>query len=134
MPATIKNVASRLIRSVARPFKAVAKPAMRYVIRRLSVRFADEIVPLADLARKTEELGRRQDRQEGFHWDHAALAKRLAVMEDQLEKLLQHAGAEEQAPAEEPENIRPVIRLAPDEPERSGPLAYERQYRWEKTG
>ncbi len=101
----------------------------------LSTRFADDITPLQDLSQRVEELSQRQDRQEGFHWDHAALARRLAVIEDKLEKLLQQQpGADELGSAEEPADVRPVIRLAPSEGERAGPLVHERVYRWEKTG
>lgn len=127
--------AKRMMRGAARPFKAVLKPLLRSLIRRLSTRFADEITPLQDLSQQVEGLSHRQDRQEGFHWDHAALARRLAVIEDKLEKLLQQqSGAEEQASTEEPADVRPVIRLATSETERAGPLVHERRYRWEKTG
>ncbi|HVX62137.1 MAG TPA: hypothetical protein VHC19_16080 [Pirellulales bacterium] len=127
--------AKRMLRFALRPLKAVVKPLVRSFIRRLSTRFADDITPLQDLLQQVDELSQRQDRQEGFHWDHAALARRLAVIEDKLEKLLQQQpAAEDLGSAEEPADLRPVIRLAPSEPERAGPLVHERVYRWEKTG
>ena len=127
--------ARRVAQRIARPFKAVLKTIVRYLIRRLSTRFAADIAPLEELAKRLDELAARQDRQEGFHWDHAALAKRLAALEDHLERLLQQAAApEERAAADEPAGAVPVIRFAAESPAPIAPLAQERQYRWDRAG
>lgn len=134
MSATLQFV-KRITHRCMRPFKAAVKLTLRYLIRRISTKFAADILPLEELAAKVDELANRQDRQEGFHWDHAALARRLAVIEDQIDKLhrpparIEERGAHEEAP-----NERPVIRLVPGDAERAIPLVLERQYRWEKTG
>ena len=129
------DFARRVVHRLTWPFKAALKPIFVYVIRRLSTRFAADIVPLEDLARRVAEIAARQDRQEGFHWDHAALAKRLAAVEDHLEKLLQQSAPPEERPAaDEAAGALPLIRFAPDSPPASTPLAHERQYRWDRAG
>lgn len=134
MPAAL-SLARRSARQVARPFKAILKACLRFLIRRLSTRFAADILPLEELAHRVAEIAARQDRQEGFHWDHAALARRLATLEDHLEKLLQHSAApEERAATDETSGALPVIRFAPEDPAPMSPLAHERQYRWDRAG
>ncbi|HVW38556.1 MAG TPA: hypothetical protein VHB99_14675 [Pirellulales bacterium] len=123
------SLARRSARQVARPFKAILKTCLRYLIRRLSTRFAADILPLEELADRVAEIAARQDRQEGFHWDHSALAKRLATIEDHLERLLQQTAAPEEAAG-----ALPVIRFAPEEPAPTTPLVHERQYRWDRAG
>lgn len=134
MSAPLRFV-KRIMHGCMRPFKAAIKSTLRYLIRRISTRFAADILPLEELAAKVDELAHRQDRQEGFHWDHAALATRLSVIEDQIDKLHHPpVRAKERAAQEETPNERPVIRLVPGDADRAIPLVLERQYRWEKTG
>lgn len=129
------SLARRAVRQIARPFKTMLKVCLRYLIRRLSTRFAADILPLEELAERVAEIAARQDRQEGFHWDHSALAKRLATIEDHLERLLQQPAApDERAATEETSGALPVIRFAPEEPAPMTPLAHERQYRWDRAG
>jgi hypothetical protein len=129
------NLVRRTARQIARPFKAILKKSLRYLIQRLSTRFAADIVPLEELAAQVAELAARQDRQEGFHWDHAALARRLASVEDHLERLLQQSAVHEEPLAtDEAASRLPVIRFAPEEPAPMVPLVHERQYRWDRAG
>lgn len=129
------SLVRRAARQFARPFKAILKTALRYLIRRLSSRFAADILPLEELAQRVAEIAARQDRQEGFHWDHSALSKRLATIEDHLERLLQQPAApDERGAADETSAALPVIRFAPDEPAPMTPLVHERQYRWDRAG
>lgn len=129
------SLARRIVRPIVRPFKAILKACLRYLIRRLSTRFAADILPLEELNERVAEIAARQDCQEGFHWDHAALAKRLATIEDHLERLLQQSTTpEERAATEEALGALPVIRFAPEEPGPMTPLVHERQYRWDRAG
>jgi hypothetical protein len=129
--------AKRVVRLATRPLRAPLKAMLRWLIRRLSSRFAGDIVPLDELAKHFAELSARQDRQEGFHWDHAALARRLATLEDHLERLLQlqnPPGPDEDAAMDDSAAPRRVIRFAPGgESPAAVPLAHERQYRWDRT-
>jgi hypothetical protein len=71
-------------------FKAAVYPLIGLLVRKLSVRFMDDIVPLA-------RLEAAQARLEAFRWDHIAMARRLAALEDHVEKLLrQQAASNEQ--------------------------------------
>lgn len=92
----------RLIKACLRPVWRVLQLPMRPLVRRLSYHMASDIVPLADLARELQELRHRVDAIDGFHWNQAAVAKRLAAIEDQVERLLQResvlCGPEEAAP------------------------------------
>ena len=125
----------RFLRLLTRPLRAPLKALLRWLIRRLSTRFADEIMPLNELAKQVAALSARQDGQEGFHWDHAALAKRMATLEDHLEQLLQRPrGPDEDAIVDESSVPRPVIRFKPSgEAGTMAPLAHERQYRWDRS-
>lgn len=129
------GLAKRFMHQLTRPLRAALKSLLRWLIRQLSTRFADDIAPLDELAKQIAALSVRQDRQEGFHWDHAALAKRLAALEDHLEQLLQRPpGPDEDAVTDEATAPRPVIRFKPaGEPAAMTPLAQERQYLWERT-
>lgn len=133
--SAIRQSIQRAVHVALYPFKAAVKAALRFFIRRISAKFADDFLPLAELAEKIEELANRQDRQEGFHWDHAALAKRLAAIEDRLEHLQRlPCGPEERRRGDQPTDDRPVIRLVSADADRAAPTVLERQYRWEKTG
>lgn len=87
-------VIRRLLLGVFRPLKAAGRFFERRLARRLSERYADEITQFDDLGRAMRELGEqvhaRLDKQEGFQWDHVALARRLARLEDHVEQLLRH--------------------------------------------
>jgi len=77
-----------------RPFKAAARPVLRNMMRRLTERFGDDIVPLAEVNRRLEAIEAGQARLEGFRWDHVALSRRLAALEDHVEKLLHDKSAD----------------------------------------
>lgn len=89
----------RLQSVILRPLKAAARHCERTLARRLSQRYAGEISQFDNLARSMRELGEevhaRLDKQEGFQWDHVALARRLARLEDHVEQLLQQAARSE---------------------------------------
>ena len=95
-------VIRRLLLAVFRPLKAAGRFFERRLARRLSERYADEITQFDDLARAMRELGEqvhvRLDKQEGFQWDHVALARRLARLEDHVEQLLRRQPAPDVAP------------------------------------
>lgn len=86
----------RLIQAVARPpvrwCKAAGRRLERRQARRISERYSDEITQFAELAKAVRELDEkltaRLDRQEGFNWDHVALARRLASLEDHVNRIL----------------------------------------------
>ncbi|HEV7226225.1 MAG TPA: hypothetical protein VGN42_26190 [Pirellulales bacterium] len=131
-PGFVKRFRSQLTRPLRAPLKAL----LRWLIRQLSTRFAHDIAPLDELAKQVAALSARQDGQEGFHWDHAALAKRLATLEDHLEQLLQQQprGPDEDAVVDESSVPRPVIRFKPGgDLGTMAPLAHERQYHWDRS-
>ncbi|HEX7377911.1 MAG TPA: hypothetical protein VF278_12400 [Pirellulales bacterium] len=72
---------------VSRPLdacKAAGRWFERRLARRLSERYADEITQFTELRRAIHELTARLEKQEAYHWDHVALARRLAALEDHL--------------------------------------------------
>lgn len=85
----------RALHAIVRPLKAAGRYCERTLARRLSERYAGEVTQFDDLARAMRELGQqvhaRLDKQEGFQWDHVALARRLARLEDHVEQLLRQA-------------------------------------------
>lgn len=85
----------RALHAIVRPLKAAGRSCERTLARRLSERYAGEVTQFDDLARAMRELGQqvhaRLDKQEGFQWDHVALARRLARLEDHVEQLLRQA-------------------------------------------
>ncbi|MGH7194225.1 MAG: hypothetical protein ACREJM_11960 [Candidatus Saccharimonadales bacterium] len=85
----------RVLHAILHPLKAAGRHCERTLARRLSQRYAGEITQFDDLARAMRELGEhvhtRLDKQEGFQWDHVALARRLARLEDHVEQLLRQA-------------------------------------------
>lgn len=97
--AAIRN----LLLAALRPLKAAGRFFERRLARRISERYAGEITQFDDLARAMRELGElvhaRLDKQEGFQWDHVALARRLARLEDHVEQLLRHQAASGLVPA-----------------------------------
>lgn len=95
-------VIRRLLLAVFRPLKSAGRFFERRLARRLSERYADEITQFDDLGRAMRELGEqvhaRLDKQEGFQWDHIALARRLARLEDHVEQLLRQQAASSLVP------------------------------------
>ncbi|HJT34965.1 MAG TPA: hypothetical protein VJ783_23255 [Pirellulales bacterium] len=87
----------KLLLAVFRPLKSAGRFFERRLARRLSERYADEITQFDDLGQAMRELGEqvhaRLDKQEGFQWDHVALARRLARLEDHVEQLLRRQAA-----------------------------------------
>lgn len=110
----LKSMLKRLVKSIVlgpvRIIKALGRRCERQLARRISERYADEVTQFAALAHAMRELNTsltaRLDRQEGFQWDHAALTRRLAALEDHVNRLL------DQAPLDEPGPARNVVRLA----------------------
>jgi hypothetical protein len=87
-----------LARLFTRPVKALIYPLLGWLIRRVSQRFASDIQPVEQLALQVRALNERQDKLEGIYWDRSALARRLAVIEDQLTALLLSRPAGEGVP------------------------------------
>jgi hypothetical protein len=92
-----------------RACKAAGRWFERRLARRISERYADEIKQFAELKHAMHELNEsltaRLDRQEAYQWDHAALARRLAALEDHVNGLLDLAALDED------EAERNVVRL-----------------------
>lgn len=110
----------RFLHGVARPFKALGRSVERRMARRLSQRYADEIKQFDELARAMRDLGEqvhaRLDKQEGFQWDHVALARRLAQLEDHVEQLLRRQAGSELVPSGAgADRQRPASRAAKTE-------------------
>ena len=88
--------------------KSIGRQFERRLARRISERYADEITQFAALTKAmrdlNESLTARLDRQEGFQWDHVALARRLAALED-------HVAGLDQAPLDGHDDGRSVVRL-----------------------
>jgi hypothetical protein len=78
-----EKIVSRTIRAC----KAAGRWFERRWARRLSERYADEITQFADLRKEMQELTARLEKQEAYQWDHTALARRLAALEDHLNSL-----------------------------------------------
>lgn len=108
---------NRLIQAIVRPpvrwCKAVARRIERRLARRISERYADEITQFAELTKALHaldaKLTARLDRQEGFHWDHVALARRLASLEDHVNRILDQETLDEDEPG------RGLVCLASEE-------------------
>lgn len=109
----IRRLARTIVRGPIRVCKSVGRRLERRLARRISQRYADEITQFASLARSMRELNEsltaRLDVQEGFQWDHAALARRLAALEDHVNWLSDQAAFNEDAGG------RNVVRLASTE-------------------
>ncbi len=99
-----------IVRGPVRLVKGAGRRIERRLARRISERYADEIIQFAALNHAMRELNMnvtaRLDRQEGFQWDHVALARRLAALEDHVNRLLDQATVDGQGEA------RNVVRLA----------------------
>jgi hypothetical protein len=104
----------RLVQAVAvapiRRFKALGRSFERRLARRISERYSDEITQFAALQQAVLELDKkltaRLDRQEGFSWDHVALARRLASLEDHVNRILDEETIDDRVPG------RGLVRLA----------------------
>lgn len=113
----ITSMIRRLVRTIVqgpvRACKAAGRSFERRLARRISERYADEITQFASLAKAMRELNEnltaRLDKQEGFQWDHKALARRLAALEDHVNRL------SDQAPLDQDVGGRTVVRLSTTE-------------------
>lgn len=85
--------------------KAAGRWFERRWARRLSERYADEITQFAELRKALQELTVRLEKQEAYQWDHTALARRLAAIEDHFN------GLSELAVLDKDEAQRNVVRL-----------------------
>jgi hypothetical protein len=135
--SNLSNLPRTLIAILVGPFKPLLRRLERGLARRISERYADEIAQFAQLNQAMsalrDELHARLDKQEGFQWDHIALARRLASLEDHLDRLL----ADQEKPEEDtiaqnaPQN---VVRFAPITNAPEVPVAEQRIYRMERAG
>jgi hypothetical protein len=96
------DLSRRVLHWSLRPFKSAARRWLRRQVRTYTQRYADDLVPLGELARRIDAAETRQSRIEAFRWDHVAMARRLAALEDHVEELLrrQAASAADVAPLE----------------------------------
>ena len=103
LTSMIRHLVRTIVKGPVRACKAVGRSFERRLARRISERYADEITQFASLAKAIRELNEnltsRLDKQEGFQWDHVALARRLARLEDHVEQLLRHQAASGLVPA-----------------------------------
>jgi hypothetical protein len=110
MKAMIRQLTQKVAGGPVRFCKAVGRGLERRLARRISERYANEITQFAALEQAVHDLERkltaRLDRQEGFNWDHVALARRLASLEDHVNRLLDQEAIDERAPG------RGLVRLA----------------------
>lgn len=93
---------------VSRPlsaFKAAGRWFERRLARRLSQRYADEITQFAELRQTIYALTVRLEKQEAYQWDHVALTRRLAALEDHVNGLFDLAAFDKD------EAERNVVRL-----------------------
>jgi len=109
----IKRLIQAIVRPPVRFCKAVGRRLERRLAQRISERYAGEIMQFAELAKAMrdldEKLTARLDRQEGFNWDHVALARRLASLEDHVNRILDQETLGEGEPG------RGFVCLASDE-------------------
>ncbi|OYV81403.1 MAG: hypothetical protein B7Z73_18125 [Planctomycetia bacterium 21-64-5] len=105
----LRRLVGTIVRGPVRVGKALGRRFERRLARRISERYADDITQFAALAHAMRELNEnltaRLDKQEGFQWDHVALARRLAALEDHVSGLL------DQTPLDEDDDGRSVVRL-----------------------
>jgi hypothetical protein len=113
LTSMIRRLSETIFRGPIRLCKAVGRGFERRLARRISERYADEISQFADLQHAVleleERLTARLDRQEGFNWDHVALARRLASLEDHVNRILDQEALDDREPG------RGLVRLASTE-------------------
>ena len=113
LTSMIRRLFATIVHGPVRVCKAAGRSVERRFARRLSERYADEITQFASLATAIHELNEnltaRLDKQEGFQWDHRALTRRLAALEDHVNRLSDQAALDEDAGG------RTVVRLAATE-------------------
>lgn len=135
--SSFSNLPRTVLAVLVVPFKPLLRRLERGLARRISERYADEIAQFAQLKKEMtalrDELHARLDKQEGFQWDHVALARRLASLEDHLDRLLV-----DQERAEDDSNqtstTQNVVRFAPLAKTPEVPVAEQRIYRLERAG
>lgn len=101
----IDRLKNTLVSRPLRVCKAAGRWFERRLARRLSQRYADEITQFADLRKTIHDLTVRIEKQEAFQWDHVALTRRLAALEDHVNGLYDLAAFDED------EAERNVVRL-----------------------
>lgn len=94
----VSHLKNALLSRPLRACKAAGRWFERRLARRLSERYADEITQFAALTARIE-------RQEAFQWDHVALTRRLAALEDHVNGLSDLAGMNQH------ETERNIVRL-----------------------
>lgn len=135
--SSFSNLPRTVLAVLVGPFKPLLRRIERGLARRISERYADEITQFAQLSQAMtalrDELHARLDRQEGFQWDHVALARRLASLEDHLDRLLidQDKPEDDSSQRTAPQN---VVRFAPLAKTPELPVAEQRIYRMERAG
>lgn len=109
LTSMLRRLIGTIVGGPLRVCKSIGRRFERRLARRISERYADQITQFAALTKAmrdlNESLTARLDRQEGFLWDHVALARRLAALEDHV------AGLLDQAPLDEREEGCSVVRL-----------------------
>ena len=135
--SSFSNLPRSVLAVLVGPFKPLLRRLERGLARRISERYADEITQFAQLSQAMtalrDELHARLDKQEGFQWDHVALARRLASLEDHLDRLLgDHETAEDDSSQQS--TTQNVVRFAPLAKTPEVPVAEQRIYRMERAG
>lgn len=135
--SSFSNLSRTVLAVLVGPFKPLLRRLERGLARRISERYADEITQFAQLNQAMtalrDELHARLDRQEGFQWDHVALARRLASLEDHLDRLLvDHDNTDDDS--SQRTTTQNIVRFAPLAKTPDVPVAEQRIYRLERAG
>lgn len=101
----INRLKNTLVSRPIRVCKAAGRWFERRLVRRVSERYADEITQFDDLRQTISELTTRLEKQEAYQWDHVALTRRLAALEDHVNGLFDLAAFDKN------EAERNVVRL-----------------------
>jgi hypothetical protein len=109
LTSMIRRLVGKIVRAPMRACKALGRKLERRLAQRISQRYSEEITQFATLSHSIRELVVRLDKQEAFHWDHVALARRLAALEDQVIRLSDEASLDRDAGG------RSMLRLASTE-------------------
>lgn len=83
----MNRLKEKMVTRPIRACKAAGRWFERRWARRLSERYADEVTQFADLRKEMQDLTERLEKQEAYQWDHTALARRLAALEDHINSL-----------------------------------------------
>lgn len=103
MSAATKLVNQPLGRCL-RPIKSLVSPLVCRLIDYLAARLCeplaarlDEFPSIQRLDESLNDLRSRQEKLDAYRWDHLALARRLAALEDQVERLSRHSASTQTA-------------------------------------